>query len=164
MQKTKILREIIETLEKHDSEFTVEKFNSDIIQCGAEQELISFNIKFDLKQKETAAVPEVPTAEIFPAGPGPKEENQSEEPVPGEELKTNPADIALDEEVSEILEPCCEEEELPKKKAVDKKKCVDCVNCYNDNKVDKLKCCKGNKKIISEYTCATFCDDYQAKQ
>lgn len=79
MQKTKILREIIETLEKHDSEFTVEKFNSDIIQCGAEQELISFNIKFDLKQKETAAVPEVPTAEIFPAGPGPKEENQVEE-------------------------------------------------------------------------------------
>lgn len=58
------------------------------------------------------------------------------------------------------------DEEIPKKKKknADKKKCVDCVNCYNDDKVDELKCCKGDKKIISEYTRATFCDDYHARQ
>lgn len=155
MQKTKILREIIETLEKHDSECTVEKFNSDIIQCGAEQELISFNIKFDLKQKETAAVPEVPTAEIFPAGPGPKEEP----------LETDSTEI-IPEEVSKIDEPCCIEEEPVKtlKKKAEKKKCVNCANCYDGDEVGEFKCCKGNKTNISEYTSATFCDDYFARR
>ena len=78
MQNVTILREIIETLERHNEEFTVEKFNSDVVHCGAEQELTSFNIKFDLKQKEkpaeTISVNYVQPEEVVPGTVAPAEE------------------------------------------------------------------------------------------
>ena len=165
MKNIQILKEIIEAVEKH-SEFEVKNFDSNTAASKNDEEIF-FNIKFCLRKKEIVEtrIPEVPAVEILPAGPGPKEENQSEEPVPGEEFKTEPAEISP-EEVSEIPEPCCEEEEIPKKKKknADKKKCVDCVNCYNDDGFGEFKCCKGNKTNISEYTSATFCDDYFARR
>lgn len=39
MQNVTILREIIETLERHNEKFTVEKFNSDVVHCGASSKI-----------------------------------------------------------------------------------------------------------------------------
>lgn len=110
--------------------------------------------QIEAKPIETT-VSEVPAAEVLPAGPGPKEEL----------LETDSAEI-IPEEVSKIDEPCCIEEEPVKKlkKKAEKKKCVDCANCHDSDKVGEFKCCKGNKTNISEYTSATFCDDYFARR
>lgn len=156
MKNIQILREIIEAIEKH-SEFEVKNFDSNTTAAKNDEEIF-FNIKFCLRKKEIiGTISEAPVEEIVP-GPGPKENEQLER-IPA---KTSP------EEPEKISEPCCPADYEPpkkKKRGIEKKKCVDCANCYNDDKTDELKCCKGHKNemIISEYTSATFCDDYFAK-
>lgn len=154
MKNIQILKEIIEAVEKH-SEFKVKNFDSNTTASENDEEIF-FNIKFCLRKKENIdAVSEVPAAEVLPAGPGPKEEP----------LETDSAEI-IPEEVSKIDKPCCIEEEPVKKlkKKAEKKKCVNCANCYDGDEVGEFKCCKGNKTNISEYTSATFCDDYFARR
>ena len=155
MKNIQILKEIIEAVEKH-SEFKVKNFDSNTTASENDEEIF-FNIKFCLRKKENIdAVSEVPAAEVLPAGPGLKEEpleTDSAEIIPEEDLKTD--------------KPCVIEDKKPVKKGkkeIKKKKCVDCANCYDDDGFGEFKCCKGNKTNISEYTSATFCDDYFARQ
>lgn len=78
MKNIQILKEIIEAVEKH-SEFKVKNFDSNTTASENDEEIF-FNIKFCLRKKENIdAVSEVPAAEVLPAGPGPKEETQTEE-------------------------------------------------------------------------------------
>ena len=154
MQNVTILREIIETLERHNEEFTVEKFNSDVVQNGAEQELTSFNIKFDLKQKEkpaeTISVNYVQPEEVAPGTA-----------APAEEILT--ADEPKIAECVEIpYEPEVKEEYSPKlKKKRSSKKCCSCINCYE--KDGQKECCKGLRSYIGEYTMTQGCLEYIEK-
>ena len=154
MQNVTILREIIETLERHNEEFTVEKFNSDVVQNGAEQELTSFNIKFDLKQKEkpaeTISVNYVQPEEVVPGTAAPAEEI----------LTTDKPKI---EECVEIpCEPEVKEEYSPKvKKKKSPKKCYSCINCYE--KDGQKECCKGLRSYIGEYTLVSGCLEFIEK-
>ena len=79
MKNIQILKEIIEAVEKQ-SEFEVKNFDSNTAASKNDEEIF-FNIKFCLRKKEIVEtrIPEVPAVEILPAGPGPKEENQTEE-------------------------------------------------------------------------------------
>ena len=153
MQNVTILREIIETLERHNEEFTVEKFNSDVVHCGAEQELTSFNIKFDLKQKEkpaeTISVNYVQPEEVVPGTV-----------APAEEILT-----ADEPKIAECVEIPCEpevkEEYSPKAKKKKSKKCITCINCYE--KDGQKECCKGIRSNIGEFSLVKNCKEYVEK-
>lgn len=152
MQNVTILREIIETLERHNEKFTVEKFNSDVVHCGAEQELTSFNIKFDLKQKEKP----VETISVNDVQP---EEAISETIAPVEEPKEIEPKI---EECNEVPGPEIEKEYSPKvKKKKISKKCCTCINCYEED--GQKECCKGLRSYIGEYTTIQGCSEYIEK-
>ena len=67
------------------------------------------------------------------------------------------------------IEKAIECEEIPvenfpkKKKGSLSKKCINCVNCKpsdKNNKKKEFECVKGHKGNISEFTSASFCDDY----
>ena len=154
MQNVTILREIIETLERHNEEFTVEKFNSDVVHCGAEQELTSFNIKFDLKQKEkpaeTISVNYVQPEEVVPGTAAPAEEILTADEPKFREF----AEIQC---VPEIIEDF----QIKPKKKKEVKRCRKCINCYE--KDGQRQCCKGIKKHIDELTTAYNCSEYIEK-
>lgn len=155
MQNVTILREIIETLERHNEEFTVEKFNSDVVQNGAEQELTSFNIKFDLKQKEkpaeTISVNDVQPEEVAPGTAAPAEEIlTTDEPKIAECVE-----IPCEPEVKEDYSP------KAKKKKVKSKKCITCINCYE--KDGQKECCKGIRSNIGEFSLVINCKEYVEK-
>lgn len=152
MQNVTILREIIETLERHNDEFTVEKFDSDVIHCGAEQELTSFNIKFDLKQKEKPV-------ETISVNDVQSEEAISETIVPVEEPKEVEPKA---EECVEVPEPEIEKDYSSRvKKKKSSKKCCTCINCYE--KDGQKECCKGLRSYIGEYTMTQGCLEYIEK-
>ena len=152
MQNVTILREIIETLERHNEEFTVEKFNSDVVQNGAEQELTSFYIKFDLKPKEKP----IETISVNIIQP---EEAASETIVPVEEPKE--VEPKIEECVEIPCEPEVKEEYYPKAKKKKIKKCITCINCYE--KDGQKECCKGVRSNIGEFTHVIGCKEYIEK-
>lgn len=153
MENVKILKEIIETLEKHNEEFSVVGFDSNIYHSEAEKDLTYFNIKFDLKPKEKP----IETISVNIIQP---EEAASETIVPVEEPKEVEPKI---EECVEVPEPEPKEEELqlkPKKKKTPKM-CGDCINCYE--KDGEYKCCKGIRENITKFTYPIGCLEFIRK-
>lgn len=151
MKEIEILNKITGILENLD-EHEVRNIQTQIEKLSADRSC--FRIEFETVKTEEEALVSISE----------EEQTETEENSENVEAALPEAKVSCYDEKIEAVE-YCEPEPEPKykKKRPKGKKCIDCINCYADEEINKFKCCKGLKEDIESYTSATFCEDYKEK-